>query len=140
MNAHAIIRVVLASLLLSLAACSKDSLHVVPVRGKVSVDGTQLKKGSVVFWPDKDKGNNSPLEAAGEIAADGSFELYTKGRAGAVPGHYKVTVTASTEVSSTEPLKGKLLVPQKYTKRETTPLLLEVVESPASGRYDLTVK
>jgi hypothetical protein len=140
MNAHARIRVLFGFLLLSLIACSRDSVRVVPVSGKVSLDGTLLKKGSVVFWPNKDKGNNSPHEAAAQIDADGTFELYTKGRAGAVPGHYKVTVNASTEVSSTEPLKGKLLVPQKYTKRETTPLLLEVVESPASGRYDLTVK
>jgi hypothetical protein len=143
MNAHARLRIRLLCglLLLSAAACRGDSLgRIVPVKGKVTADGKSLNHGSVVFWPNKDKGNNSSVEAAAEIGEDGTYELYTKGQRGAPPGHYKVTVTASTKADSTAPLKATLLVQKKYTTRDTTPLLIEVVDSPPSGHYDLTVK
>jgi hypothetical protein len=142
MNAHLLMRIVFGLLLLTLAGCGGDSTvgHVVPVSGKVIVDGKTLTEGSVAFLPDKEKGNNSSLQAGGKITADGTYVAFTKDVKGVRPGHYKVTVMAQTAASSTEASKAKLLVPEKYTTYKTTTLLIEVVESPAAGAYDLTLK
>ena len=125
-------------LCLSLPACgTSDPIgKTVPVKGKVTVDGQPLKQGSVAFWPKDGKG----FEADGQIAEDGTYELSTKGKPGAPPGSYKVTVMAQTSTDSTTPLKAKLLVPQKYTAKEKTDLVVDVVESPAAGAYDLNLK
>jgi hypothetical protein len=140
MNMQAAVRAAVVLLFLGLTGCGDSIGHTVPVKGKVTVDGKALSKGSVTFWPNKEKGNNSQHEAGGQISEDGSYEVYTKGKAGIPPGHYKVTVVAQTDADNTAPTKVKLLVPQKYTKAETTPLLIEVVENPASGAYNLDVK
>jgi hypothetical protein len=127
---------------LCLSSCgSGDSIgRTYPVKGKVTVNGEPLKLGTLTFWPNAAKGSKSSPEAAGQIAEDGSYELYTKGKAGALLGSYKVTVVAQTIPDSTTPEKAKLLVPEKYTNRETTPLVIEVVASPEAGAYDLILK
>jgi hypothetical protein len=141
MNVQLGMRLVFGLFLLSFAACSRDPVgRTVPVNGKVTVDGKALKQGSVAFWPNKDKGNNSPFEAGGQIGEDGSYEMFTKGKPGVPPGHYKVTIMAQSTADSTNPTKAKLLVPEKYTVKESTPFLIEVVENPAAGAYNLDVK
>jgi len=130
-----------AFLLLCGAACDSDPVGKrVPVKGKVTVNGKALKQGSLVYWPDTGKGNKSPFEAGATIGDDGSYELFTKGKAGAPPGAYKVTVAAQTTVDSTTPDKAKNLVPSAYTTKETTPLLIDVVETPGADAYDLKIK
>ncbi len=113
----------------------------VPVKGKVTVDGEPLKQGSIVFRPDADKGNTLALEPAAQIADDGTYELNTRGKPGAPPGAYRVTVMAQVPLDPKNPYsRGKLLVPQEYTAKDTTPLRIEVVDHPAPGAYDLPVK
>ena len=139
-----------AALLLALAApgCGDDGVgKTYPVRGKVTLDGTPLsaKTGTVLFKPDAARGNASSFEPAGTVDPDGNYTLLTKTRRGAPPGWYKVVVTA-TETESAPPAPGKSLhqrplprslVPGRYARAESTPLQVEVVESPAEGAYDL---
>ena len=73
------------------------------------------------------------------MAQDGTYELFTKGKPGAAPGAYKVTIAAQPVVDSTKPLEAKSLVPQEYTTKETTPLAVQVVATPGTA-YDLEVK
>jgi hypothetical protein len=132
---------VVGALLLMLAACSGDSVgRTVPVKGKVTVNGEPLKRGSVTFWPNDAKGNKSPHEAGAQIGADGTYEAFTKGKAGVPPGHYKVTISANADVDNTDPSKAKSLVPSIYNTKDTTPLLIEVVDNASPGAYDLPVK
>jgi hypothetical protein len=140
MNVQLAKRLAFGLFLLSFAACGDSIGRTVPVKGKVTVNGQPLKQGSVAFWPNKEKGNNSPLEAGGQISEDGSYEMFTKGKPGVPPGHYKVTVMAQSTVDSTNPTKAKVLVPEKYTLKDSTPFLIEVVENPAAGAYNLDVK
>jgi hypothetical protein len=128
----------LAILCLTLSACGGgDSIgRTFPVKGKVLVDGKPLKQGSIVFWPKDGKG----IEADGLIAEDGTYQLSTKGKPGALPGSYTVTVMAQTNVDSTAPDTAKLLVPKKYTLKQETPLTREVVENASAGAYDLDLK
>ena len=131
-----------AVLILSLLGCNGDPVgRTVPVKGTVKLDGQPLKQGSLVFWPDAAKGNSLAVEAAAQISAEGTYELITRGKPGAPPGAYKVTVMAQVPINPKDPYsKAKLLVPTEYTTKETTPLQIEVVDNPAPGAYDLPVK
>lgn len=140
-----VVRVSSAVLLIfavSVIGCESDPVgRTVPVQGGVTVDGQPLKTGSVAFWPDAEKGNQFPLEAAGQIAEDGTYKVLTRGKPGAPPGAYRVTVTAQVPSDpKDEYSKPKHLVPAAYRTKETTPLRLEVVDNPAPGAYDLSVK
>jgi hypothetical protein len=131
----------LLALTAGIVGCGSDSVgKTYPVKGKVTVNGKALTRGSVAFWPDASKGNASKLEAGGDIKEDGTYELFTSGKRGAPPGAYKVTIAAQTEADSTKPDKAKSLVPEAYTGKETTTLFIEVVESPSPNAYDLVVK
>src|SRR5205823_1414977 len=67
-----------------------------PVEARVLVDGEPLTgmTGKVIFVPDKDKGNKTPVNAGGDIDAEGRYKLSTKGKPGAPAGWYKVVVSA----------------------------------------------
>ena len=136
------VRVVLGLVLVNFAACSDPIGRVVPVKGKVSVNGKALTTGAVTFWPDDSKGNKSTFEARGTIGEDGSYELYTREKKGAPPGAYKVTITSQAAPADSTKLDKipAQLVPTIYTARESTTLTKEVVENPAAGVYDLDVK
>jgi hypothetical protein len=117
----------------------------VPVTGKVTLDDKPLTAASTVilFKPDQARGNTSPFEPIGTVNDQGIYRLVTRGKKGAPPGWYKVIVTA-TESGSTEG-KGKAkhrpmprsLVPARYGLERTTPVAIEVVDSPAEGAYDV---
>ena len=121
-----------------LPACSPDPIgKTYPVTGKVDLDGELLKAGSVGFFP-ADQSEGAPaFEAAGKIKEDGSYELSTRGKPGALLGTYKVTVVSQTKGDPTRPADVVSLVPKQYTNRETTLLQVEVIEKPPDGKYDL---
>ncbi len=69
-----------------LAGCGDSAPALVPVTGKVTLDGSPLTKGSIRFQPDKDKGNTFGSECIGEVGADGIYKLTTVGKDGAPAG------------------------------------------------------
>jgi hypothetical protein len=117
----------------------------VPVKGRVTINDEPLsaESATVLFKPDKSKGNASPFEPTGKVEKDGSYSLVTKGKRGAPPGWYRVIVTAtdSRPEPAKDPKRGhphpRSLVPAKYGQEKTSNLSIEVVESPAQGSYDL---
>jgi hypothetical protein len=119
-----------------------------PVSGKVMLNNEPLtaETTTVLFVPDAARGNTSSLEAAGTVDEQGTYTLFTRGKKGALPGWYKVVVTATelSTASSKTPLRHrpvpKSLVPGKYGLAKTTDLAVEVVERPAAGAYDLKLK
>jgi hypothetical protein len=116
-----------------------------PVKGQVTLNGKPVtaENSTVLFKPDPDKGNRSPFEPAGTLDDEGNYTLVTKGKSGAPPGWYKVIVTAFEGRAEHPKTKqamrpvARSLVPAKYGSAKTTPLSIEVVESPAPGAYDL---
>jgi hypothetical protein len=130
------------------AGCGDDSGvgKTLPVAGKVTLDDKPVTATStiVLFKPDSAKGNTSTFEPTATVDSGGNYTLSTRGKRGAPPGWYKVTVTA-TELRSdaaTDPHRHsrpspRSLLPAKYGQAATTPLSIEVVESAASGAYDL---
>ena len=110
----------------------------VPVNGRVTVDGVPLTHGSLVFKPDAARGNSSPHEPLGEIDAQGQYRLVTAGHAGAPPGWYKVAVVAVEPVDPNHPYAARpSLIDSRYGTTLTSGLEVEVVEAPHSGQYDL---
>src|SRR5712691_10193245 len=116
-------RIILVCGSLCLPACNSDSIgKTYPVKGKVYLDGVLLKAGSVGFFPADGGEGASALEAGSRIRQDGTYELFTRGKSGAVWGRYKGTVVLQARVESNRPLDAVSLVPKEYTNKETTPL------------------
>src|SRR5579883_1283932 len=129
-----------ALLLLSVAGCQKPGEKLLPVEGKVLLGGKPLSTGFVILHPDKDKGNTSLHEPRGSIDKQGHYRITTNEKSGAPPGWYKVAVTAADQVDPKNPYFTRWLVPEKYIDYRTSQLAFEVVEHPAEGAYDLTLK
>ena len=113
-----------------------------PVRGTILLNNEPFTASTtvIVFKPNAARGNKTAFEPAGKVDEDGNYTLLTKNRSGAPPGWYKVVVAATGE-----PRKGatkhrpspQSLLPAKYGQAKTTPLEVEVVETPSDGAYDL---
>ena len=117
--------------------CSSGSGEkLMPVVGKVTVNGKPLTTGSVSLRPDASQGNKSQHQPNGAIDAEGNYELLVPpAKKGAPPGWYKVVVTAYDNPMPNKPLKS--FINMKYSDERTTPLRFEVIENPEPGRYDL---
>jgi hypothetical protein len=114
-----------------------------PVAGKVYVNSVPLEGGPrsyVVFQPDRSKKNDSPHEPKAVIQKDGSYLITTVDREGATPGWYRVRVDAAEVVDPKNPYFTKWLVPEKYADFVKSGLVVEVVEQPPAGAYDLQIK
>jgi hypothetical protein len=124
--------------LCTLVGCSGGSAtKLVPVVGKVSVDGQPLTTGSVAFRPEK---GSPSSEIGGEIDEEGSYRLFTAGKEGAPPGRYRVLVVAvdPNDLKKKFPYgKRTSYVNPKYSNPKTTDVIVEVTPSPAPGAYDL---
>jgi hypothetical protein len=122
-----------------------------PVSGKITLDGEPLNFETtvVLFTPDDSKGNLGQFSPAAGVDLEGRYSLKTNGKAGAPPGWYRVIVTAH-DADVRHPKQGpaeggarsqrpvaRSIVPQKYGRKETTDVSIEVVAEPATGAYDL---
>jgi hypothetical protein len=121
--------------LVILAGCGKSEPPLgplVPVQGKIKLDnGTPLPDGVVRFTPlDRDPNPAS----AGDIGADGSYTLSTRGKPGAPEGKYRVVLTRGQDRAAWS------RVPNKYSSEKKSPLEVEVVENKPQGGYDLKVQ
>jgi hypothetical protein len=120
-----------------LAGCGKGDT-VFPVDGKVLVDGQPLTVGTVIFTPDTSKGNSSQAEPRGQLDANGVYRVYmTKDREGVPPGWYKISISAQRLKDAKDPLSYVSVIPSKYTNPKTSGLVLQVVDNPAPGAYDI---
>src|SRR5689334_8120728 len=79
-----------ASLVVTWAGCSRPSLELAPVHGKVTIDGKSLFQGKVMFAPVAKGDSVHPGKPAwGKIQSDGTFRLTTlKPEDGAVVGEH----------------------------------------------------
>jgi len=116
-----------------LAGCGDgQNLTLVPVKGKVEVDGQPLASGNVVLHLDStDKSLRYPLSAG--MVKDGNYEIFTDGKLGAPVNKFKVTVSQMTVPGN----EAGAPFDKKFSDQATTPLSVEVVASPQPGQYDL---
>src|SRR5262249_53083900 len=122
-----------------------------PVTGRVTYKGEPVKRGLITFTPDQTDGR-----AATGTVENGNYALTTLAdRDGALPGSYKVSLTAReadfTQVVANAkggPAKqkdvaqanreAKYLIPAKYGSIQTSGLSAKVEERPNQYNFDLT--
>jgi len=138
--------------LLFALGCS-GGLKVVPMEGKLTLDGAPVKDASLTFMP-SDAGGQTAVAATG---SEGTFRAMTGNAEGIMPGKYRVVVAVSSgspattnaggEINSADyakamskamkaPAKSKSDIPAKYTQPSETPLQVTVDGSGLTG-YEL---
>jgi hypothetical protein len=123
-------RVLLLALcaLVGAAGCARHSI--VPVSGKVTLDGKPLVRAIVIFQPESEELNPGP-GSQGRTDTSGEFtlQLMTKDVKGAMVGRHKVSITAY-EGDDTVPSSGSDIVFRK-------PLLPPEYNSETKLRFDV---
>lgn len=137
------VRYVAVFVLIAVAGgCGSDRPELAPVHGKVTLDRQPLSGGTIHFWPAQGR------PARGTIGPDGTYSLSTfDEKDGAVLGEHVVTIEATRvhgdapEIKSLEeemayygrkdaprvgPAAVERLVPEKYSRRETSGLAATV--------------
>lgn len=110
----------------------------VPVRGRVTVDGKPLGSGSVMFQP------QAGPAARGQIGPDGSFELGTHHpgdgvRAG--PAAVRVTSVAAVKVvAGEEQPAGRSVIPMRYADFTTSGITVTVAPGMEPVEIELSSK
>lgn len=114
----------LALPLLSLPGCGDEAVELVPVKGKVLLNGQPLTIGSITTTPPTGRGAYAP------IGPDGTFELTSGREPGAVPGVHKVAVVATEgagfQGAEAPATTGKSLVPAHYNNADSSELTIDV--------------
>lgn len=134
---NAVSRALTAVLLTAaLAGCGKGTgPTLVPVVGKVTIDGKPATNGGVSF---RDVATGM-IQPGASILADGTYSLVHHRRPGAPAGQYRVVVFVNEPLKPGVDRLPRVIVNKKYTNPNTTPLMVEVDEGAPVGRYDLAV-
>jgi uncharacterized protein (TIGR03067 family) len=98
----------------------KEEKELAQVVGTVTLDGKPLAKAKVEFIF-QGKGGQ---KATGTTNKDGTFELTTMGKKGALPGEHLVVITKK--------VAGKSVLPAKYASAKTSELKVAVVAKVAN--------
>jgi hypothetical protein len=134
--------ILLAAFLPCIAGCGGSTSKLIPVKGKVTVNGQPLTTGTVMFHPDESKGNTAklPIPPVGPIK-DGEYSLVTGKVEGAPAGWYKVVVTANVPSNpKDEYSEPRSLINPIYNQVYSTTLSVEVKPDATPGAYDLPLK
>jgi hypothetical protein len=106
------------------------------VKGRVQyTDGTPITGGLRIirFEPTHDTTAKIRKTASGQIAEDGTFEIFTRRPGdGVYAGKYAVTFTVRTT-----PFGGKSLIAKQFTHRDSTPFSILVDEDKEELLFEL---
>lgn len=137
---------VVLTMVVLVAGCPSGGPATVPVKGTLTIGGQPANDVTIGLVP-----AGSTIPGASGKAENGSFQLFTgrEGKAGALPGKYKVvlvyTPTASSVADqykagpggkSSKPAATKLPFPEKYKDAATSDKEVEVVD----GSNDLKIE
>jgi hypothetical protein len=109
-------------------ACGGPGAGKASVSGKVTYNGQPVIRGTVSFKPVNPEGKI----ATGAIQPDGSYSLQTEEPGdGALPGDYKVGISAPAEEEvlqyiPAKPITPKSLIPEKYGNPDSSGLTAKV--------------
>jgi hypothetical protein len=117
--------------MIPLTGCSPGIGKLVPVQGKVELDGIPLGGGQVFYAPEVRK-PGPRVESIANIQSDGTYTMLSNGKRGVPPGKYKVTIIPPPG----EP-GAALNIPARYGSDAETPFAIEVTASTPPGQYDL---
>jgi hypothetical protein len=132
-----------------IAGCDSGP-KLVPVTGKVTLDGKPLDGANIAFAPEP--GNAVPIQGLDVTGAEGNYTLMANGRRGVPPGKYKVVISKveakSGVVIPDEFKKDPMMAKMAGMTKETLPDSVSGVgESqfdrevpPEGGTFDFDVK
>jgi len=126
-----------ALLVLLIAAVGCADRGPATVTGTVTFNGEKLKAGTVGFHPQSVAG--TPVYVT--IAEDGTYDLASQPTPSIPAGSYVVTVSGLepyVQKAGAPGGHGKLLTPEKYGGKDTSPLRAEV--KPGANTINLEVK
>lgn len=130
----------LALAAVALGGCSREpQLVLLPVEGRVSLDGKPLTNGVVSLRPDSNSDNWH--QPTGRIDENGIYTVFTDGRPGAPEGEYRVVVF-STETPASGP-KGahpglpKSVIPVRYNDPDKSKLRVKVAPDAPADQFQL---
>jgi hypothetical protein len=111
---HLAVAAIAAALLIAVAGCGTGNQ--LPVRGKVTVDGTSLANGTISFQP----AEGTAARSSGTMIRDGNYDI--PAARGLPPGKYLVTVQAFKETGRmlSDPQGGKRpeFGPMAFTEKQ----------------------
>ena len=116
----------------------EDGPLLVPVTGRVLLGDAPIGPGSLSLRPSADGQNWD--QPAGMIAADGTYQVFTNGKAGAPPGDYTVVVFIHEQPAnggSAHPGLPQSLIPVRYNDPAQSGLSLRVDPDALPDSYDL---
>jgi hypothetical protein len=125
-----------AGLLAAVAGCGSsqpsDRLPVFPATGKIVFDGRPLTGAFVVLHPKGSADGKPAPRPHGQAQADGSFALTSyESNDGAPAGDYTLTVEFRALVNrGGDVTAGPNVLPSKYSRAETSPVVVQI----ASGQ------
>lgn len=136
MRIHACLKLLLALPVIAVFGCSSaSSLDRAALTGTVTCDGKPLEHGMIGLLP---TGDTRGPQGSAAIEADGTYEVQTAGKPGAVIGTHKVVVQCREMLSPREVREmkvGRSLIPAQYTSYDDTPLTVEI--KPGKNVFDI---
>ena len=124
-----------AALIAVFVSCRGSSMES-EVSGTVTLDGSKIGPGTIVFAPVETGGK----PATGSIEADGSYLLKTSRESGLAAGAYRVAVSIRKMPENVKrgerPPVGKLLIPEKYEDETKSGLQYQV----SPGRNTINIE
>jgi hypothetical protein len=124
--------------LLASQGCERHS-PLIPVSGKVTLEGRPLVHGAVSYRP---PGDLTLPQPTGPLDSEGRYRLFTDGRLGAPAGEYRVVVFAYDQPTAGAGHRGlpRSLISDRYHQADTTPLVRQVQPNAPNGAYDLELE
>jgi hypothetical protein len=120
----------MTTMLLVISGCAESGPKLVPVSGKVTIDGKPLTYGYIRFTPTQGRTSDAQLNS------DGTFTLrYSGDREGAVLGTHRVEIAANEVLG---PSRVKWHAPKQYASIGTSKITQEITGPTKDLTIDLT--
>ena len=134
-----------------MAGCGPDRPETAPVSGRITLGGQPVATGRIIFYPEQGR------SAIGAIGPEGVYTLTTfEPGDGALLGEHQVTIQATKVTgpampssfeeelrqggsgrAASVPAAVQWIVPQEYSRRESSPLRAEVARGQNTVNFDL---
>jgi hypothetical protein len=108
------------------AGCGQNTPKIVPVRGKVTLEGGEWPKSGQIFFSATKSAEGLPTKPGYAIfGKDGSFVVKTGDYEGLIPGEYHISVYCFEKPSS-ETKPGISYLPKKFSNPSQSGLTLNI--------------
>jgi hypothetical protein len=129
---------IVIGMLAAALGCGSSGPPLLPVKGKVTIDGKPATEGGVVFHAV----DNPMVQLVGNISQTGDYSIMSRKEFGAPAGQYRVTVvvTETPKRPDGQPVGlPKTISNMKYADATKSPFTVQVAADAAPNAYDLAL-